>query len=250
MLAMVAGCGRLSFERAMPIDSAVVDVTRCVGVSHDEDGDGVDDACDVCPQLGGDQLDSDGDGVGDACDIAATEQQRALFDPFTSARPDWMFDPRVTYQADSVGLPAVNMAIGIQLTDTPGRNVFEVGGRMLAGGTGSHQVAIHVGESATTNNYYCELFEAGNLNLMLTHTADGVNFDNIAVVPIGGAFDTGAYRLVMIHTPPDVTCIATWDGMRYETTGAAPATVPAEIMYIAAANIDTELDYFVRLITP
>jgi len=38
----------------------------------DADGDGVGDACDVCPAIADDQLDVDGDGVGDACDNCAT----------------------------------------------------------------------------------------------------------------------------------------------------------------------------------
>ncbi len=41
----------------------------CTPVGHDEDGDGVDDACDNCPtwQNTG-QADGDGDGLGDACE--------------------------------------------------------------------------------------------------------------------------------------------------------------------------------------
>ena len=41
-------------------------------VDPDDDGDGVDDAVDVCPSVAdGEQLDGDGDGVGDACDAVA-----------------------------------------------------------------------------------------------------------------------------------------------------------------------------------
>jgi N-acetylneuraminic acid mutarotase len=49
--------------------------------SLDVDGDGVDDACDDCPEVANpDQADSDGDGAGDACDNCRLTANRAQFD--------------------------------------------------------------------------------------------------------------------------------------------------------------------------
>lgn len=48
------------------ISAAMADVTIC-GATPDDDGDGVADACDICPG-GDDHVDSDGDGMPDACD--------------------------------------------------------------------------------------------------------------------------------------------------------------------------------------
>ena len=63
LVVVVVGCGRLSF------DPTQIDARTCTDpVGHDEDGDGIDDACDVCPQIADDQRDSDGDAVGDACE--------------------------------------------------------------------------------------------------------------------------------------------------------------------------------------
>jgi hypothetical protein len=62
---VLASCGRIGFD---PSDGVVTPVCM-VPVGHDEDHDGIDDACDVCPHVAdGPQLDRDGDRVGDACD--------------------------------------------------------------------------------------------------------------------------------------------------------------------------------------
>jgi hypothetical protein len=55
---ILGACGRLDFA---PIADG-----------HDEDGDGVADAIDVCPHRAGSQLDTDGDGIGDDCDPEPT----------------------------------------------------------------------------------------------------------------------------------------------------------------------------------
>jgi hypothetical protein len=72
--------------------------------SHDEDGDGVPDGCDVCPGIPDPaQMDADNDGVGDACDPdPSSAQHLALFESFAEAGAadawsvqtgTWMFAP-------------------------------------------------------------------------------------------------------------------------------------------------------------
>lgn len=74
VLALLVGGCDAAFGFQIPADAPAdgpVDVLLPLDVvlaDHDEDGDGVDDAIDVCPGRSGDQLDTDGDGVGDACD--------------------------------------------------------------------------------------------------------------------------------------------------------------------------------------
>lgn len=49
------------------------------GAEHDEDGDGILDACDLCPHLAGFDVDPDGDGVGSACDPDPAMPNRIAF---------------------------------------------------------------------------------------------------------------------------------------------------------------------------
>jgi hypothetical protein len=51
-------------------DGVVADMFVCNPVNHDEDSDGLDDACDGCPTFAGEQdaTDTDGDGLPNECD--------------------------------------------------------------------------------------------------------------------------------------------------------------------------------------
>lgn len=69
-----------------PDDSDASQQTSCETDTHDEDGDSVADACDVCPGIADDQTDSDMDGVGDVCDPSSqSKHDIALFLSFAGA---------------------------------------------------------------------------------------------------------------------------------------------------------------------
>ena len=246
---LLAGCGRIAFDDAAPADAHIACASP---VGHDEDGDSIDDACDVCPQVTDiDHADADGDGVGDACDLAATAQQRTFFDPFVAPRAEWSFDEEMVFLGDSVSMPAATSSIGAQLLGPPERSVLELGGRVIGGSPQSRQIAIHVGAAAGEANYYCELYDGdSDLVLQLTYTRDGTTYTNIASTPIGGLLENGTFRIAFEHTPPDLRCVGWWNGIRYEAAGVDPGAIPLEAVYVAANRLDAELAYFVKLASP
>lgn len=87
LVLLVGGCD--SVFRIDPVP--YVDSERALSceqvTAHDEDGDGIPDACDDCPGIPDPmQPDGDKDGVGDACDPSATTREHiAWFDSFAEA---------------------------------------------------------------------------------------------------------------------------------------------------------------------
>ena len=74
---------------------------------HDEDGDGIQDAFDNCPQLANaDQKDTDGDRVGDICDPEPNNPRQSilLFSPMTGPDPSYTATGW-TFGSDSWHLP-------------------------------------------------------------------------------------------------------------------------------------------------
>lgn len=88
----LGGCNRIfdlqKTVLATPDASVCWDPTQ---VGHDEDGDGIVDGCDLCPNISDPaQVDEDHDGVGDACDIHLGDPRDHLvfFDAFAADQLD------------------------------------------------------------------------------------------------------------------------------------------------------------------
>jgi len=252
-------CGRFGFatrgspEGDGPAGDAPADVRVCASpVGHDEDSDGIDDACDLCPEVGDRaQLDSDGDGVGDACDPDASAEHIALFDPFTAVRPEWVYSQGITISGDQLHVPGISDSLGAHLVTPPANDVFTVSGT-VTGGAGGKQLSMQIGSATMPAHYYCELYDDGTLlQLKFTYSYDGISHSEVGTGPtVPGALDSGAVQLTLVHAPPNMSCTATWKGVTYKTSGPIPSGIPAEDFFIAANNTDLTADYFVRISAP
>jgi hypothetical protein len=249
VLLLVAACGRLCFD-ARPSDAAL-DAAPCVPVgTHDEDGDGVVDSCDVCPHLADvAQTDTDGDRVGDACDpeIDQPRQRIAIFDPFTSIAA-WTPISTVVPESDGVSLGGVGLTGSLRRDFVPTTDTLVIGARTFATGTGQRLFAIIFKEVADGKAFYCELFEDPNAMLLLTYTLDGMTFVHPDFVGTS-ALANGRGALAVAIDATSGTCQLAWNAMTYSATGARPSEIDLQVVALYAENVDVDLDYFLQIRT-
>lgn len=259
LTAIVAcGCGRIGFDpgtddAATDTDAtdARPDAALCVGGGHDEDGDAIEDVCDVCPQRSDPlQIDADGDGVGDVCDPSFALHTRTLFDPFTMMTASWSYDGREVFSGDSMDYVNIGGGIGTQLVTPPGRSVFEFLGAAGTAPGFPRQLALHL-ETPPVTSYYCELYDTGtSFNANLTYTTDGANFFNLDQQALPGRFETGAIRVRVENDPPNIRCQVEWKGTAVDLMAPIPAGLIPTNAAVAAFQVDMAFHSFERLDLP
>lgn len=247
-----AGCGRLAFD-GRAIDADVPDsTTPCTPVGHDEDGDTIDDACDVCPQIASlDQRDADADGVGDACDLhAETRETRTELDPFLVVGAHW-FGSGWIGDVDQLLFDGVNNSAGLRRANVLGRGSYEIGGELTAVGAGNRQMSIQAHRAVGSGSYYCELYDNGTgLILKLTYTYDDSMHTGVAQAEIGGTLEPGRVRLVMDNRRPTIGCMAEYGGQIYIASGDVPDDLPVEELWVGFNNADASVGYYLQLAAP
>jgi hypothetical protein len=255
VLAMLVGaCGRFAFDDRGDTGGVGSDTsTVCVAVGHDEDLDGIDDACDVCPHISDPaQPDRDGDRVGDACDPEPdlARQQIVMFDPFTALDPAWTVLADEHVDNDQLVLLGAAGARRVYKPFATKHDVFIIHATTGTQVAPTGQVGLFVGSSAEPGLYYCELYdEAAVTRLQFTYTFDGNNFMHGASMPTVNRVQNGSGVLAFATSATTSTCASSWHDEPLTVQGATPVGIPAEEMEIYADGFDMRVDYLVVIRT-
>ena len=249
-LVVLAACGRIDFN---PGSDAATVTGRCAApVGHDEDGDGVDDACDGCPHIPDpEQIDTDGDGVDDICDPNPTipTESIALFDPFTSLRPEWVLSGAMpTIVGDSAVIDALAGDAVMELEGAPAMDYFELGGAVGTAQVPSVKVEMYV-KGTTQGYYYCELYDHGGatINFDLAYTLDGAAYGTGPIASLEAPLANGPFVLSLDHRPPKVVC-----GTRWPPGDDDQEPIPAvteDRVGLHVVSDEVRLDYFIQIHT-
>lgn len=235
------------------VDAGIVDagVDPCAS-GHDEDGDGVVDACDNCPvDANVDQKDSDGDGVGDVCDPhpSTPGDSIAFFDAFETLGPGWSFgNATATVANDSL------VVTGLAETDTILQsailgNVTIVTTLNIAqqSGQGFSNAAAIARASGSDVGDLCMLGvpQAGGKQVAAGHVTTG----NVAVLEASGSLDQALVgqdtTLTMTVDSTRTNCTA--DGV---TEGRAPPVAPTGQVGLRVARVDVSFANFIVYASP
>ncbi|MDB4956857.1 MAG: repeat domain protein [Myxococcales bacterium] len=244
---LVSACGRVGFDGAGGDGSA-----PCFPAGHDEDGDGVDDACDVCPHVPDPtQLDTDGDRVGDACDPEPMlpRQHIVLFDPFVTLSSDWLATSTGHIANDELVLDGSSAAKFMDRLLSAAHDLFVIGGTTGAIGSGNHLIGLFVGERLTPATYYCELFDNGSTVLNFTYTTDGTVYTHAGTASAVNRLGNGGGTLAMDVSQATTRCRSIWHDEPLAAMGNTPANIATEMFQVYAEGVDVHVRYLIQIRT-
>jgi hypothetical protein len=224
---------------------------------HDEDADGVDDACDVCPHVADpSQPDSDGDRVGDGCDPepAIPRQRIVVFDPFVSTDPVWSMTMNGAasgaVETDELVMRGNGGTMSWLRPYAPTRDRFVISATTSNEGPGEYLLALFTPQATFTRAFYCELFDSGTLSgLKYTYTFDAVTYTSPDAAPLAQRFAGGGGTLTYDIDPDNVTCTAEWRDQRINVAGVRPVDIEPDQIRIYVEELDVRVAYFLHIVT-
>jgi hypothetical protein len=244
-LMLLAACGRIGFGAS---DVPPADIASCVPIGHDEDADGVDDGCDLCPQLADSQADRDGDAVGDLCDPHPDEARDTIvtFDPFTELRPEWDFPSRQpVFTGDSIIGDSRGGQFRADRPEAPvdDRYTFAVTLRRAAP-TGQRQLALYALED-DTHVYFCDLDQNPNgLFWAQIFTINGLDYTSLTTSPLTGPLEDAPVMVTLDQEPARWTCRTDWPVDQPVLVAAIPGDIVPAIVALSAINLEVEITSF------
>jgi hypothetical protein len=268
-LLVTVGCGRWGFGAGgSNVDAAALDdvvgmpdAANCTTINHDEDGDGIDDACDRCPHVADNSDDGDNDGVGDACDPQPliAKQRIAFFDSFATMRAEWDGVSNMTIAQDGLRASSMSPATSYATIAVPnGELVIVTGGMVNAVFSGTpHSLALSFGFNAGGANYhYVQFFDAGGgMGDVSVAKAEGGSYPSLVRTSYSGNLPLGAWRLQIDESvsAQRITVASVLGGQPRTDisadTSSPTALTPASGMALLIRNADITLDYMIAIET-
>jgi hypothetical protein len=262
---LVAGCGRFGFgadvvDGSPDSDGGDDDGPTCTLV-HDEDQDGVDDACDPCPHIAGTTEDSDRDGVGDACDPQPTiaKQRISFFDTFAGPRPEWTGLSNMTITQDQLRASSMSPATSYGSVDVPnGEHVIVIAGRINAVFSGTpHSIALSFGfNNGGANYHFTQFYDTGGTGgSVYIMKAEGASYPSLAETSYAGTLPLGTWRMHVTESvsAQHVTLSSMLGGQTYPTldgdTASATSLTSASGLGLLIRNADVTIDYLLAIET-
>jgi hypothetical protein len=258
LVMLLGACGRFSFDESGDHDAATsadsrADARPCTPTNHDEDADGIDDACDVCPHVPDpEQADTDGDLVGDLCDPepSVARQQLVMFDPFVTLDTQrWSFDHDEHVTNDELILDAVGSGKEIYQPYALAQDWFIIGATAGAAGSGTNLVAL-IADQFGGDQFYCEIFDDGvKATTMFTYTTNITNFSHDGVAPWTTQLNAGGGNFEFLLTTTTARCRSSWRGDVKLVEGTRPTAITPTRMMIYVENVSLHVKWFVQIRT-